>query len=106
MISTEYELTEGRGKLLLWNDDERPEKRMKSVEHNKTKGHVNMMGVQLVDAVEEFDQKVRELLQNRVMASRLLDWSTSLAGGTRTRGTWLLRWKPKRRSQRETHGSS
>jgi hypothetical protein len=62
MISTEYELREGRRKLLLWNDDERPEKQMKSVEHNKTKGQVNMMGVQLVDAVEEFDRKVRELL--------------------------------------------
>ncbi len=35
---------------------------MKSVEHNKTKGQVNMMGVQLVDAGEEFDQKGRELL--------------------------------------------
>ena len=55
MISTEYELREGRQKLLLWNDDERPEKQMKSIEHNKTKGQVNMMGVQLVDAVEEFD---------------------------------------------------
>jgi hypothetical protein len=26
MISTEYELREGRRKLLLWNDDEHPEK--------------------------------------------------------------------------------
>ncbi len=46
-LSTNDELREGRRKLLLWNDDERPEKRMKSVEHNKTKGQVNMMGVQL-----------------------------------------------------------
>jgi hypothetical protein len=43
MITTEYKLREQRQKLLLWNDDERPEKQMKSVEHSKTKGQVDMM---------------------------------------------------------------
>jgi hypothetical protein len=62
MITTEYKLRERRQKLLLWNDDERQEKRMKSIEHSKTKGQVDMMGFQLVDAVEDFGRKVRELL--------------------------------------------
>jgi len=58
MISTEYELREQRRKILLCDGDdgERTTKRMKSIEHhNKTKGQVDMMGVQLVDAVGQFD---------------------------------------------------
>ncbi len=55
MISTEYDLREQRQKLLLLPDDEQNAKRIKSVEHSKTKGQVDMMGVQLVDAVEEFE---------------------------------------------------
>ncbi len=51
-ISTEYELREWWQKLLLWPDDEPPAKHIRSVEHSKTKGQVDMMGVQLVDAME------------------------------------------------------
>ena len=36
-------------------------KRMERVKHNK-KGQVDMMGVQLVDDVEEIDRNTRELL--------------------------------------------
>jgi hypothetical protein len=35
---------------------------MKSIEHSKTKGQVDMMDVLLVDVVEEFDRNMRELL--------------------------------------------
>ena len=45
MISTEYDLREQRQKLLLLPDDEQNAKRIKSVEHRKTKGQVDMMGV-------------------------------------------------------------
>ena len=64
MISTEYELREQRRNILLCDGDdgERAKKRMKSIEHNKTKGQVDMMGVQLVDAVEQFDRNMRDLL--------------------------------------------
>lgn len=57
MISTEYELRDQQRKILLCDGDdgERATKWMKSIEHNKTKGQVDMMGVQLVDAVEQFD---------------------------------------------------
>jgi hypothetical protein len=69
MISTEYDLREQRQKLLLLPDDEQNTKQIKSVENSKTKGQVDMMGVQLVDAVEEFEP-------NRDMESRLFHWST------------------------------
>jgi hypothetical protein len=62
MISTEYDLRDQRQKLLLLPDDEQNARRIKSVEHSKTKGQVDMIGVQLVDAVEEFDQNMMELL--------------------------------------------
>ena len=78
MISTEYDLREQRKKLLLLPDDEQNTKQIKSVENSKTKGQVDMMGVQLVDAVEEFEP-------NRDMESRLFHWSMCLTGGTRTR---------------------
>jgi hypothetical protein len=55
MISTEYDLREQGQKLLLLPDDEQNAKRIKSVEHSKTKWQVDMMGVQLVDVMEEFD---------------------------------------------------
>ncbi len=51
MISTEYDLRKQQQKLLLLPDDEQDEKQIKSIEHSKTKGQVDMMGVQLVDAV-------------------------------------------------------
>jgi hypothetical protein len=60
---------------------------------------MDMMVVQLVDGMEEFEP-------NRDMESCLFHWSTRLAGGTRTRGTWLIRWKQKIRRLRETHRSS
>ncbi len=62
MISTEYDLREQWQKILMLPDDEQNPKQIKSVEHSKTKGQVDMMGVQLVDAVEEFDQNMTELL--------------------------------------------
>jgi hypothetical protein len=84
--------------LLLSPDDEQNAKQIKSVEHSKPKGQVDMMGVQLVDAVEEFEP-------NLGMESCLFHWSTRLAGATRTRGTWLIRWKQKIRRLQETHES-
>jgi len=33
-----------------------------SIKHNKTKTQVDLMGVQLVDAAEEFQVKAREIL--------------------------------------------
>jgi hypothetical protein len=95
MIFTEYD----QQKLLLSPDDEQNAKQIKSIEHSKTKGQVDMMGVRQVDAVEEFEP-------NWDMESRLFDWSTRLAGGTRTRGTWLARWKQKIRRLRKTHRGS
>jgi hypothetical protein len=65
-----------------------------------------MMGVQLVDAMEEFDRKTKNILPNQDMESRLFHWSTHSAGGTRTRRTWLIIWKQKIRRLQETHGSS
>ncbi len=62
MISTEYDLREQWQKLLLLPDAEQNAKQIKSVEHSKTKGQVDMMGVQLVDAMEEFDRNMTELL--------------------------------------------
>jgi hypothetical protein len=48
---------------LLWPDDEHPAKQIKSIDHSKTKRQVDMMGiqlvVQLVNAMEEFDQNMR-----------------------------------------------
>jgi hypothetical protein len=55
MISTKYDLREQRRNLLLLPDDEQNAKQIKSIEHSKTKGQVDMMGVQLVDAVEELN---------------------------------------------------
>jgi len=57
MISTEYELRDQRRQLLLSNSNgEHPaRKRMKSIEHNTPKQQIDLMGVQLVDAVVEFD---------------------------------------------------
>jgi hypothetical protein len=43
-------------------DDEQNAKQIKSVEHNKTKGQVDIMSVQLVDAVEQFNPNMMELL--------------------------------------------
>ncbi len=62
MISTEYDLREQRQKLLQLPDDEQNTKRIKSIEQSKTKGQVDMMGVQLVEALEEFDRSMKELL--------------------------------------------
>jgi hypothetical protein len=106
MISTEYDLREQqqKQKLLLLPDDEQNAKRIKSVEHSKTKGQMDMMGVQLVDAMEEFDQDM--ILPNWDMESHLFHWPTCLAGGTRARGTWLIRWKEKIIRLQETHGSN
>jgi hypothetical protein len=67
MISTKYDLRDQWQKLLLSPDDEQNAKQIKSVEHRKTKGQVDMMGVQLVDAVEEFEP-------NRDMESHLFHW--------------------------------
>jgi hypothetical protein len=106
MICTEYDLREQWQKLLLMPDDEQQAKQIKSVEHSKTKGQVDMMGVWLVDAVEEFDQNMTELLAKLgqgVVSVSLVD---GLAGGTRTRGTWLIRWKQNIRRLQETHRSS
>jgi hypothetical protein len=61
MISTEYDLREQRKKLLLLPDDEQNAKWI-NVEHSKITGQVDMMGVPLVDAMEEFDQNMMELL--------------------------------------------
>jgi hypothetical protein len=47
MISTEYDLREQGQKLLLLPDDEQNAKRIKRIEHSKTKGQVDMMGVLL-----------------------------------------------------------
>ncbi len=62
MISTECDLRELRQKLLLLPKDEQNAKRIKRVKNSKTKEQVDMMGVQLVDAVEEFDQNMTEFL--------------------------------------------
>ncbi len=64
MISTEYELREQRRQLLLCDGDDREHaaKWMKSIEHNKAKEQVDMMGVQLLDAMKVFDQNMRDLL--------------------------------------------
>jgi hypothetical protein len=85
MISTEYDLREQRQKLLLLPDDEQNAKRIKSVQHKKTKGQVVMMGFQLVDAMKEFDQNMTELLAKLGIESHLFHWSMCLTGGTRTR---------------------
>jgi hypothetical protein len=55
---------------------------IKSVEHSKTKGQVDMMGVQLVDVVEEFDRYMMELLAKPGDGSCLFHWSMCLVGGT------------------------
>jgi hypothetical protein len=55
MISTEYDLREQVQKLLLLPDGEQNAEQIKSIEHSKKKVQVDMMGVQLVDVVEEFD---------------------------------------------------
>ncbi len=78
MISTEYDLREQGQKLLLLPDDEQNAKRIKSVEHRKTKGQVDMMGVQLVDVMEELDQSMMELLAKLGHGSCLFHWSTCL----------------------------
>jgi hypothetical protein len=62
LISTEYNIREHQQKLLLLPDDEQNAKQIKSVERNKTKGQVDMMSVQLVDAVKQFDPNMMELL--------------------------------------------
>jgi hypothetical protein len=64
MISTEYDFREQQQKLLLSPDDKQNAKQIKSVEHSKTKWQVDMMGVQLVDAMEEYEP-------NRDMESNL-----------------------------------
>jgi hypothetical protein len=62
MISTEYDLRERWQKFILLPDDEQNTKLINIIEHCKTKGQVDLMGVQLVDDVEEFDQIMMELL--------------------------------------------
>ena len=65
MVTTEYEMRERRRKILRDDNgkDDRPKKKMKcSIKHNKTKTQVDLMGVQLVDAAEEFQVKAREIL--------------------------------------------
>ena len=65
MMTTEYVLRERRRKILRDDNgkDDCPKKKMKcSIKHNKTKTQVDLMGVQLVDAAEEFQVKAREIL--------------------------------------------
>jgi hypothetical protein len=47
---------------LLLPDNEQNAKQNKSTDSSKAKGQVDMICVQLVDAVEEFDQNMMELL--------------------------------------------
>jgi hypothetical protein len=44
MISTEYDLRKQQWNFLLLPDDEQNAKWIKSIEHSKTKGQVDMMG--------------------------------------------------------------
>jgi hypothetical protein len=57
-----------RGKyLLLLPNDEQNTKRIKSIEHSKAKGQVDMMGVQLVDIVKDLIRIGWNFLPNRDM---------------------------------------
>ncbi len=79
----------------------------KLIEHRKTKGQVDMMGVQLVDAMKEFNQDMRELLAKQ--GHGILSVSLINKLGRRhqeKRNLAALRWKPTRRRRQETHESS
>jgi hypothetical protein len=65
MVTTEYGLRETRRKILRDDNgrDDRPKKKMRcSVKHNKTKTQVDLMGVQLVNAAEDFQAEASKIL--------------------------------------------
>jgi hypothetical protein len=106
MISTEYYLREQWQKSLLLPDDEQNAKWMKSVEHNKTKGQVDMMSVQLVDAVNECDRNMRELHAKLGHGVPSVSLVNTLGRRHQDKRKLADQMEAKMRRLRETHGSS